>query len=65
MPGKLSRAGILLYFQPATQTLRAQSVQVLTNQVGYEGSKANKAIVVADRQLTIPNFQLNNTGAGI
>jgi hypothetical protein len=64
MPGQLIRVGFFLYLLYATQTLSAQSVKVLTNQVGYEGNKAKKAIVVADRQLPIPNFQLINTGTG-
>ncbi|MBD2753427.1 glycoside hydrolase family 9 protein [Spirosoma validum] len=44
--------------------LRAQDSKVLTNQVGYESAKAKQAIIMAEKQLTIPVFHLINTKTG-
>ena len=64
MPEKLFKTTILLLFLQSSFLLQAQNVRVLTNQVGYENTKAKRAMVMADRQLTIPTFQLINTATG-
>ncbi|GAB3886650.1 glycoside hydrolase family 9 protein [Spirosoma agri] len=64
MPGQLSRIGVFAFLIQLPFLLNAQSIKVLTNQVGYEGSKAKKAIVVADRTLIIDGFQLIDTKTG-
>ena len=38
--------------------LCAQSIKIVTNHVGYEGSKAKQAVIVADKQVAINTFQL-------
>ncbi|AUD01838.1 glycoside hydrolase family 9 protein [Spirosoma pollinicola] len=45
----------------SSYVLNAQSVKVLTNQVGYEGSKAKRAVIMAEQHVSIPTFQLINT----
>src|SRR6202012_5260143 len=52
----------LLLLAPAF--LKAQSLRVLTNQVGYEDSKAKHAVVMADRKLTLPAFYLIDDSTG-
>ncbi|MCK8490458.1 glycoside hydrolase family 9 protein [Spirosoma sp. RP8] len=64
MSGQVLRKSILALFFQLPFFLQAQSIKVLTNQVGYEGSKAKRAIVIADQQLPIPDFQLVNTETG-
>ncbi|UHG89828.1 glycoside hydrolase family 9 protein [Spirosoma oryzicola] len=64
MSGQVLRKSILALFFQLSFLLQAQSIKVLTNQVGYEGSKAKRAIVIADQQLSIPDFQLVNTETG-
>lgn len=64
MSGQVLRKSILALFFQLPFLLQAQSIKVLTNQVGYEGSKAKRAIVIADQQLPIPDFQLVNTETG-
>ncbi|GAB3735574.1 glycoside hydrolase family 9 protein [Spirosoma lituiforme] len=44
--------------------LNAQSIRVLTNQVGYEPAKAKRAILMADRQVSVNGFELVNTATG-
>ncbi|GAB3497876.1 glycoside hydrolase family 9 protein [Spirosoma knui] len=61
---KLLKVVSLIGFILASFLLRAQDVNVLTNQVGYEPAKAKRAMVMADRQVSIPTFQLINTGTG-
>ncbi|GAB3554117.1 glycoside hydrolase family 9 protein [Spirosoma fluminis] len=61
---KLLKLVSLVGFVLASFLLRAQGVKVLTNQVGYEPAKAKRAMVMADRQVSIPTFQLINTGTG-
>jgi len=46
----------LLFFIPFF--LHAQSVKVVTNQVGYEEGKAKKAVIVADTKMVINTFRL-------
>ena len=46
----------LLFFIPFF--LHAQSVKVVTNQVGYEEGKAKKAVIVADTKMVISTFRL-------
>jgi hypothetical protein len=55
---------VVFFILIAQLTLLAQDVKVLTNQVGYESAKAKRAMVMADRQLAIPTFQLINTTTG-
>ena len=44
---------------------RAQSpIRVLTNQVGYEASKAKRAVVAAETKLALTSFQLINDSTG-
>ncbi len=45
-----------LFFIP--YLLHAQSVKIVTNQVGYEGTKAKRAIIVADSKIPVNSFQL-------
>src|SRR5919199_5405210 len=59
---RLIKTGLFLLILPFC--LYAQSLKVLTNQVGYEGTKAKRAVVLADRQLAIQQFQLINTSTG-
>lgn len=44
--------------------LRAQTLKILTNQVGYEDKGAKRAVVMADTRLPIQTFQLINTATG-
>jgi hypothetical protein len=44
--------------------LHAQSVKVVTNHVGYEDSKAKRAVVVADSKLALNSFSLINVETG-
>ncbi|GAB4022480.1 glycoside hydrolase family 9 protein [Spirosoma koreense] len=44
--------------------VRAQTINVLTNQVGYEQTKPKRAVVMTDRQVSISTFQLINTATG-
>src|SRR5271163_1324775 len=46
----------LLLFVPFL--LHAQSVKVVTNQVGYESTKAKHAVIVAGSKIPISAFQL-------
>ncbi|GAB4037749.1 glycoside hydrolase family 9 protein [Spirosoma jeollabukense] len=55
---------ILLFFLQTSFLLQAQNVKVLTNQVGYESTKAKRAMIMADRQVAIPTFQLINATTG-
>ncbi len=53
---------ILLFHSPFF--IIAQQIKVVTNHVGYEDSKAKRAIVIADTRLSIQSFQLINTATG-
>lgn len=55
---------ILLFAGQFPYFAHAQTVTVLTNQVGYEPSMAKKAIVMTDRQLALSTWQLINTKTG-
>ena len=44
--------------------VRAQSVRVLTNQVGYEQDRPKRAVIVADKPQSIPAFQVVDTHTG-
>ncbi len=55
---------LLFLFIQSTCLLNAQSIKVLTNQVGYEGNKAKRAVIMAEQQLAIQSFQLINTTTG-
>lgn len=44
--------------------LSAQSIKIVTNHVGYESSKAKKAVIIADRQAAISSFQLVDANTG-
>jgi peroxiredoxin len=44
--------------------LIAQPLRLLTNQVGYEGSKAKHAVVMAERKLDLPAFYLIDDSTG-
>src|ERR1700679_4024899 len=50
--------GILLSLFFIPFLLHAQSVKVVTNQVGYEGTKAKHAVIVAGSKMPINTFQL-------
>ncbi|HZY40177.1 MAG TPA: glycoside hydrolase family 9 protein [Mucilaginibacter sp.] len=52
----------LLLLFPAL--LNAQSIKIVTNQVGYESGKAKRAIIVADEKLNITQFQLVDANTG-
>ncbi|MDB5287735.1 MAG: glycoside hydrolase [Mucilaginibacter sp.] len=52
----------LVFFIPFF--LHAQSVKVVTNHVGYEDSKAKRAVVVADSKLALNLFNLINVKTG-
>lgn len=41
--------------------VHAQSIKVVTNQVGYEGSKAKQAIIVSDQKVPLTTFSLVDT----
>ncbi len=45
-----------LFFIPFL--LHAQSVKIVTNQVGYEGSKAKRAVIVGDSKVPVNTFYL-------
>jgi len=55
----------LLLLFPAL--LNAQPIKIVTNQVGYESTKAKRAVIVADEKLNIGQFQLvdANTGSAV
>src|ERR1700744_5448626 len=53
---------VVCFFAPLT--ILAQSIKIVTNQVGYETAKAKKAIIVADEKLNISQFQLVDTNTG-
>ncbi|GGB03970.1 redoxin family protein [Puia dinghuensis] len=53
---------VLLLLFPAF--LRAQSLRVLTNQVGYEHNKAKRALVMADTRIPLTSFQLIDDTTG-
>ncbi|WP_420149929.1 glycoside hydrolase family 9 protein [Spirosoma sp.] len=61
---KLRKLFIFLLICQLPFVLKAQTIKVLTNQVGYEQTKAKQAIVMADRQMAIPSFQLINSITG-
>ncbi|UFH54146.1 glycoside hydrolase family 9 protein [Spirosoma sp. KNUC1025] len=61
---KLPVGAFLVLFFHLSFSLRGQDIKVLTNQVGYEPAKAKQAIIMADRQLTVPIFQLINAKTG-
>jgi hypothetical protein len=44
--------------------LSAQTIKIVTNHVGYESSKAKKAVIVATGKAVINSFQLLNTASG-
>ena len=45
-------------------TIIAQSIKIVTNQVGYEPGKAKRAVIVADEKLNISQFQLVDADTG-
>ena len=61
---KFIKTSILLFVCLFPVLLRAQTVTVLTNQIGYEPTKAKNAIIMADRQLALPSWQLIDTKTG-
>ena len=61
---KLLNKTVLFLIIQSSFLLQAQDVKVLTNQVGYEQTKAKQAMIMADRQVSIPTFQLINTATG-
>jgi hypothetical protein len=44
--------------------IRAQSIKIVTNQVGYEDSKAKHAVIVTDHQLAVTAFTLVDANTG-
>jgi hypothetical protein len=56
----IMRKGIfyLLFFVPVL--LRAQSVKIVTNQVGYEADKTKHAIIVAEAKLSFTEFYIRD-----
>ena len=55
-------AALLLVAGPAL--LRAQSLKVLTNQVGYEYNKAKRAVAMAETRLPLSSFELIDDSSG-
>jgi len=53
-----NRTGILLSLLFIPFLLHAQPVKIVTNQVGYEGTKAKHAVIVAANKIPINIFQL-------
>jgi len=55
---------ILVFLLSIPFLLPAQHIKIVTNHVGYESSKAKKAIIVAESPATINSFQLINANTG-
>lgn len=55
---------ILVFLLSIPFLLPAQQIKIVTNHVGYESSKAKKAIIVAESPATINSFQLVNANTG-
>lgn len=55
---------ILLFLICVPFFLKAQTAKILTNHVGYEDSKAKKAIIISDKKLDFSVFQLIDSETG-
>ncbi len=59
-----NRLYILLVLPLLSGRLQAQSLRVLTNQVGYEASKPKHAVVMASTRQSLSSFQLIDEASG-
>lgn len=64
MPRFKFKGAILVILLFCSHLLTAQTAKVLTNHVGYEDSRAKKALIISDVKLEFPAFQLIDETTG-